>query len=214
LFLLITTSLVLAGKSIDFTYLVFCYCIFYVTLFGSISSLMLSDEVAKHQRDALTDGLTGLKNRRFFMEQGSKLLSSARRHDFPMSLILCDIDHFKKINDTFGHSTGDLAIKEITKVLSDSVRHEDMLARFGGEEFIVLLPQTSVKGAAEVAERMRVSTEQKVIKVPNSSIQLTASFGISEVRGQDLEANIICADQALYRAKSNGRNRIEIAEIE
>ena len=211
IFIIVSIILQLLGVTFDYVYLIFCYTIFYVTLFASISSLMLSDEVAKHQRDAVTDQLTGLNNRRFFIEQGGKLLSSARRHDFPMSIILCDIDHFKSINDTFGHSIGDSAIREIAQILNESVRNGDFLARFGGEEFIALLPQTDLKGAIDVAERMRRLTEQKEIQVPNSMINLTASFGVTEIDGLDLDANIIRADKALYQAKSNGRNRIEIA---
>ncbi len=196
---------------INFEYIVFSYNVFYITLFGSISSLMLSDEIAKHQYDAETDPLTGLKNRRYFLERGEKLLHSGRRADFPMSIILCDIDRFKYINDTYGHSTGDKAIKKITKILADNVRDHDLLARFGGEEFIALLPQTDLQAAIEVAERMRSRIEDSQIKVPNSSFNLTTSFGVVEMIGLDLEANIVRADKALYAAKSHGRNRVEIA---
>ena len=205
-------ALIYLDRLASYEYAVFCYCMFYITLFGSISSLILSDEVAKHQKDAETDELTGLKNRRYFMEKSSKLLRSGRRSDFPMSIILCDIDHFKSINDNYGHATGDLAIKKITQILNDSVRGQDMLARFGGEEFIVLLPQTDLQGAMDVAERMRSRTEQSEIVVPNSSFKLTSSFGVIEMIGLDLDANIMRADKALYAAKANGRNRVEIMQ--
>lgn len=210
--LIVGAVLIHFGWLVRYEYAVFSYCIFYITLFGSISSLMLSDEVAKHQNDAETDPLTGLKNRRFFLERGGKLLNSGRRTDFPMSIILCDIDHFKQINDTYGHSTGDIAIKKSTKILSDNVRDHDLLARFGGEEFIALLPQTDLQAAMDVAERMRKRIEDKEIFVPNSSFRLTSSFGVVEMIGIDLEANIARADRALYMAKSRGRNRVEIAE--
>ena len=196
---------------VQFEYIVFSYNVFYITLFGSISSLMLSDEIARHQTDAETDPLTGLKNRRYFLERGEKLLQSGRRADFPMSIILCDIDRFKRINDTYGHSTGDKAIKKTTRILADNVRDDDLLARFGGEEFIALLPQTDLQAAMEVAERMRSRIEDSQIKVPNSSFNLTTSFGVVEMIGLDLEANIVRADKALYAAKSHGRNRVEIA---
>ena len=200
------------GLKISYEIMVYSYCVFYVTLFGSISSLMLSDEVIKHHNEAITDELTGLHNRRFFIEQGNKLLSSARRHDFPMTLILCDIDKFKLINDRYGHSTGDLAIKSITNVLNQSVRQEDILARFGGEEFIALLPQTPLEGGLEVAERMRKLTEEISFKRGKTELDMTASFGVAAFGEGDLETNIIRVDKALYKAKKNGRNRVERAE--
>ncbi len=205
----IGASLIYMGILDSYEYAVFCYSIFYISLFGSISSLILSDEIAKQQTHAETDELTGLNNRRFFIERATKLIRSGRRADFPMCIILCDIDQFKSINDTFGHATGDRAIKTISSILADSVREMDMLARFGGEEFIVLLPQTDLQGAMDVAERMRSLTEQTEIVVPNSSFKLTSSFGVVEMIGLDLDANIMRADKALYHAKANGRNRVE-----
>ena len=116
------------------------------------------------------------------------------------------------INDKYGHTTGDLAIKSITNVLNQSVRQEDILARFGGEEFIALLPQTPLEGGIEVAERMRKLTEETSFKRGKTDLDMTASFGVAAFGEGDLESNIIRVDKALYKAKKNGRNRVEKAD--
>lgn len=158
-------------------------------------------------RLARTDELTGLHNRRSFNESFTLALSSARRHNHPLSLISIDLDNFKRINDTFGHSTGDLVLKEFSDLLKEMVRIEDIASRWGGEEFIILLPNTSRDAAVTLAERIRSIFENQASSAKPLSV--TASFGVAQLQNGENEDDLIRrVDNALYEAKRQGRNRV------
>ncbi len=158
-------------------------------------------------RLARTDELTGLHNRRSFNECFSLALSSARRHGHPLSLISIDLDHFKDVNDTLGHSIGDLVLKEFSDLLKELVRVEDIACRWGGEEFIILLPNTPREAAGTLAERIRSAFEQR--SHVSSPLVVTASFGVAQLyNGDDEDSLIRRVDNALYTAKREGRNRV------
>lgn len=169
----------------------------------------LKEANAKISRLAATDELTGLANRRSFNECLLASISAARRHDFPLSLIMIDIDHFKIVNDTLGHSKGDAILQSFAELLRQMIRFEDVAARWGGEEFTIVLPHTASDAAAALAERIRASFEQHSIgAVP---IELSASFGVVELlENDDIELFIKRADDAMYSAKTRGRNRVVI----
>jgi two-component system chemotaxis response regulator CheY len=162
---------------------------------------------------ANTDGLTGLLNRRAFMERMEQEMSRAQREKKPLSLILADIDHFKSVNDTYGHQIGDLVLQRFADQLKVSARPYDFLGRYGGEEFVACLPGTDGLQAGSVAERMRRQIEDMEIMLPDGSrsIRITASFGTawySIESGNHIDLLIKSADDALYRAKREGRNRV------
>jgi two-component system, cell cycle response regulator len=161
---------------------------------------------------ANTDPLTGVLNRRAFMERMDQETARSQRNNTPLSFILSDIDHFKKVNDTYGHQAGDLVLRQFCKTLSASMRHYDFIGRYGGEEFVVCLPGADGLEAQSAAERMRTQIEAMEIALPDGSgsIRITASFGISSYAvesRESMDALIKRADDALYRAKDQGRNR-------
>ena len=157
------------------------------------------------QQQALTDGLTGCFNRRSFEMQLERDLHMATRMSLPVSLILLDLDNFKRVNDTFGHEAGDVALRLLAEGLRDELRSVDTAARYGGEEFAVILPQAGMEGALIVAERLRRRIEQ--IEVPNVG-HVTASLGIATFpqHASSRDSLVVAADRALYNAKSAGRN--------
>ena len=160
---------------------------------------------------SMTDQLTGLHNRRYFDEQFHIELKKIQRNNNKLCLIMIDIDYFKPINDKHGHQIGDLILKDFSKLLKNRIRSTDTLSRWGGEEFIIMLPDTSISNAAIIAEKMRVA----VAKTHFESVgHITASFGVAEVTLEpDSEKQaLIHADNALYQAKRNGRNRVVVFE--
>jgi diguanylate cyclase (GGDEF)-like protein len=164
---------------------------------------------------ATTDSLTKLKNRRSFYSQAEQNLIACRRYGKDMSLLLLDIDHFKKVNDTFGHHAGDEVLVKVAGLLVLMMRGVDTVARFGGEEFAVLLPETNRLGAAVLGERIRAAIEREQINVDGQIIPVTVSIGITTLAAGDVESidqllNI--ADQRLYLAKNGGRNRICVSD--
>jgi two-component system cell cycle response regulator len=165
------------------------------------------------QEQATTDSLTKLKNRRAFFEIGVGHMAFARRHGTDLSVIAIDIDHFKRINDTYGHQAGDEALVVVGATLTASTRIEDIPARIGGEEFAILLPDTNRLGAAVLAERIRAAMEKKEISVTGHTLGVTISVGIASY-GQDgrdsLEQLMNIADKRLYMAKESGRNRVVV----
>ncbi len=176
---------------------------------GAFQTLLLSDISDLHYKNSITDQLTGLYNRRFFITQANKILKSAQRHDFPIALIMCDLDHFKKINDRYGHDVGDKVLQSFSKLLTTIIRETDTLSRYGGEEFAILLPQTSEQGATILAERMRNETEKMTILTNQRKIKFTASFGIAAINEKvSFEEGLKASDSALYQAKAFGRNRV------
>ena len=161
---------------------------------------------------ATSDSLTGLANRRHFLELARQELMRAERYGRDISLLIMDIDHFKRVNDTFGHEMGDRVLKAVADVSRESLRNIDILARVGGEEFAALLPHTALEQAASVAERVRLAVADKAVLAGRGPLHVTISIGVSEAASSslDLDSFLRCADEALYAAKRAGRNRVEI----
>ena len=174
------------------------------------SSLELAWSYEEVDRKARTDALTGLYNRMHFGEQLQRTLAEADRRNQPLSLVLLDVDHFKKVNDSWGHEAGDAVLKHVARILQEAVRAVDVCARYGGEEMAILMSQTDTASAVEVAERLRVRLEATVIRHAGAEIAVTASFGVAtypetvKVKEQLFPS----ADKALYIAKHEGRNRV------
>jgi diguanylate cyclase (GGDEF)-like protein len=162
---------------------------------------------------AATDELTGLPNRRMFDERLKQHLAECDRFDQALSLILCDVDHFKRVNDQHGHRAGDLVLAAIARALAHGIRNIDIVARYGGEELAILLPQTPVERAREVAERLRKTVEGLRVPVDDGTISVTASFGVAcyPTSGGGRESLFANADRALYAAKDEGRNRVMVS---
>ncbi|MEO8875967.1 MAG: diguanylate cyclase, partial [Polyangiaceae bacterium] len=167
------------------------------------------------RRLAASDALTGLMNRRAFVDAMERERSRAVRHALPFSFVMIDVDHFKSVNDTFGHAAGDLVLQTVARVLNAIARRSDIVGRWGGEEFVVALPQTSEAGARVAGERLRRAISDASCKLPGGgTIQITASLGIASTDTiWDSEAIVARADAAMYQAKSRGRNRVEIAPM-
>ena len=166
-------------------------------------------------RLAHTDDLTGLANRRMFQERAAQMLELAKRYGDPCSIIVFDLDHFKTINDRFGHEGGDLILRVLGQYLRDMARTVDLLARVGGEEFAVVLPHTGLPVAQMAAIRICDGVAALRTKMPDEQVLVfTASFGVAQYQlgDNDLAAFMHRADQALYRAKAGGRNRVELAD--
>ncbi len=171
------------------------------------SELKEANRTISHQ--AATDYLTELYNRRYFNECLTAALSAARRHTYPLAMIMIDLDNFKRVNDTHGHSAGDLVLKRFASLLRDMIRTEDVAARWGGEEFIILLSHTVSDAAAALAERIRSAFEQQ--SDSSSRLFLSASFGVVQLQeNDDADTLIRRADTALYQAKHEGRNRVVV----
>jgi diguanylate cyclase (GGDEF)-like protein len=163
--------------------------------------------------NANTDPLTGVYNRRFFHEVLNRESKRANRHHHPLSLIIMDIDHFKVINDSFGHLSGDQVLKQIGGITRESIRDIDTVCRYGGEEFTIILPQTGLEAASQIAERLRTNIAKFPFPVGKENpLMVTASLGVACwhgngcLSGQGTEL-IQAADRALYAAKDAGRNR-------
>jgi diguanylate cyclase (GGDEF)-like protein len=162
---------------------------------------------------ALTDPLTGVFNRRTFLELSKKEAARAQRRGTLTSVLMLDIDHFKQINDGFGHPAGDLVIKAVADAATRSLRPTDILARYGGEEFVITLPETDGALAQRVAERLRATIGEVAVETEGGEVHFTVSVGVATfATGVSIVEAMACADQALYRAKQNGRDRVEFAE--
>lgn len=175
----------------------------------------LRQEVSRARGEALSDGLTGLTNRKGFDQAMAQCLSEAEQHGKMPSILIADIDHFKKVNDTYGHLFGDKVICSIADVLKKNIKGKDTAARYGGEEFVILLPDTPVHGALALAEYIRSTIEGSVIRrvVDNVAVSnITVSIGVASYRKNESVSDFIGrADQALYESKRQGRNRITSA---
>ncbi len=170
-------------------------------------------EEANRKLDALaqTDALTGLPNRRSFAEQADRLIVQHHRAGSVLSVVMVDVDHFKRINDEFGHHGGDVTLRAVAQALRGALREQDIVARWGGEEFIALLPDTDGPGAVHVAETLRQAVAALNVVHDTAAIRVTASFGLAVHDGKaSLEATTSRADAALYRAKRDGRNRVAV----
>ena len=156
------------------------------------------------------DGLTGLANRRQADETLATELARVERIGGPVGLILADVDDFKVVNDRHGHPTGDMVLRDLAATLRETVREIDTAARWGGEEFAVILPGTDLEGAAQVAERLRVAlSEREILSVLGEPLHVTASFGAAASSSSTTVAQLVgAADEALYRAKRAGKDRV------
>ena len=175
--------------------------------------LELSIANQRAQEAALTDVLTGLYNRRHAMERLAQEWAEAERSHRPLSVLALDIDHFKSVNDNHGHDTGDVALRQFAEILRVFSRTPDVPCRFGGEEFLLIAPDTSLEGALNLAERIRLAVQDKPLVAAGVSLHLTVSIGVAEksARHANIDQLIKSADEALYHAKQNGRNRTEKA---
>ncbi|MDH5613320.1 MAG: diguanylate cyclase [Gammaproteobacteria bacterium] len=179
-----------------------------------LKNAMLENEIMNRLKNeaellliASIDPLTCIPNRRKFNEVLSYELQRESRYQKGLSLILCDLDHFKRINDEHGHNIGDEVLREFSRLVSENIRKTDIFARWGGEEFAILLPETDLSTAFEMAEKLRLVIEKH--QLPNVG-KYTASFGVTQVVKDDNEIKIINrADKALYKAKENGRNKVK-----
>lgn len=173
------------------------------------------DLIDKLAQQANHDDLTGLANRRFLMQQARLELARAIRYQYPLSLLMLDIDHFKKVNDAHGHLSGDMVLKQLGKELKLFLREHDLVGRIGGEEFVMLLPETSLEEATVIAERLRQSVEKLSLAILHEqTLALTVSIGVASSAevGQDLNSLWQTADERLYQAKAAGRNQVITAQ--
>jgi len=188
------------------------------TLIGHIqTSLSTALRYDRIRREVVTDPLTNLYNRRFFEQRAQEEIERSIRHHVPMTLLMLDIDHFKRINDTYGHQTGDRVLQSVAQYLRESVRQTDICARYGGEEFILLLPATPGRNAVFLADRLRRGLGDLMhtgLGLPSHE-SVTVSGGVATCPrdATDVEGLIAAADAALYQAKDGGRNRIVRAEL-
>lgn len=180
------------------------------------SSLYNANLVRQLNRMATTDVLTGLYNRRYFLTELDKAITHTQRSSQPLSIAMLDIDHFKKVNDDFGHFCGDAVLREIATLLRESVRKNvDVPARYGGEEFIVIMPYTSLDQAQYFSERVRRVVEETPIVFENQTLRITCSIGVAEYFPGETSIRFIDrADAAMYRAKNNGRNQVAVLPVD
>ena len=171
--------------------------------------IALNDELRMQAR---FDSLTGCRNRRYFLEEVGSELKRSARFAFPCSLAVLDIDHFKAVNDQHGHAAGDVLLKHFAQTVSRCLRASDSLGRLGGEEFALLMPQTALDGALELAERVRAAVESSSVRCGQGEVGCTVSIGVEQWRGDDdsVENLIVRADHAMYLAKHGGRNRVSV----
>ena len=165
---------------------------------------------------AFEDGLTGMFNHRYFQDHLEREISRVDRYSNLLSLIMIDIDHFKKFNDTYGHQQGDTVLREVAEVLNNSIRRPDIAARYGGEEFAIILPETDLKGALVLADRLRQFVEDLEVNIDGEVLKVTISLGITSYdpsKGKKSKVEIIeSADKALYNSKNTGRNKLSISQ--
>lgn len=174
--------------------------------------LALHEAHERARAAAFEDELTRLRNRRAFFEFGNQLLSRALRQQSPMALIMMDLDHFKQVNDTHGHEAGDEVLRKVSSTLGENIRDYDILARMGGEEFALLLPETTEQEALDTAHRLLSALTNLTVDYRSHAIQISASFGITRLGRQDqrLEDLLHRADRALYRSKELGRCQVNL----
>jgi diguanylate cyclase (GGDEF)-like protein len=175
----------------------------------------VSNREEKLRKIAMIDELTGVSNRRHFMEQGEKELQRSMRYKHNTCLLMMDIDHFKSVNDTYGHHIGDIVLQNIANICSNALRDNDLFGRLGGEEFAAVLVETDPDEAHLAAERIRELVEKARLEAEGELISCTISIGIvcACERYDSLESLMVSADKALYNAKNNGRNRVETFKI-
>lgn len=190
----------------------------FVYLVGQLALKTMSDirKIAVLQHESITDSLTGLRNRRYFDQRLSEEIAQSKRYRLPLSLLLVDVDHFKRVNDTYGHQMGDEVLKNLSKVIVDMVRDSDIVARYGGEEIAIITPKTDKTEAVLLAERLRTIVQKSPlasIDARQEVVEITISIGVSTLHlvSMDKSAFVEEADKALYEAKKLGRNRVQIS---
>ncbi|MEB3339816.1 diguanylate cyclase [Okeania sp.] len=173
------------------------------------TQIELEDALAEVQKLANTDPLTGVLNRRSLFNAAHQEFNRVRRYGPPFSILLMDLDNFKKVNDNYGHQVGDKALCTVVKTIQNTIRKVDFLGRYGGEEFIAILPETHGEQALILAERIRKTVANRVIKTDPGNLQLTVSIGVTtySVNDQSIDDMILRADQGVYQAKQQGRNQ-------
>lgn len=181
-----------------------------VEILSDLARLVLSE--LELRTLATTDALTGTMSRRAFREEAGRALSLAKRHSNDLSLLMFDLDHFKRVNDTHGHGAGDLVLSEVTAACRRDLRTSDLMGRLGGEEFAILLPHTGSSAAFAVAEKLRSSIARLRLTVGTAEISATASFGVCGIDASvhDVDTLLERSDKALYAAKTDGRNRCNV----
>lgn len=187
---------------------------------AAVTAMCIENAVTQERlkQDGLTDPLTGIANRRFFERRLEEELSRCKRTRQSLACVLVDVDHFKPINDRFGHQAGDEALRTIARALGEELRGADVLARYGGEEFVLLLPDTTVTLAATIAERLRQRVDTLAFAFDGKRIPMTISLGLACLQGapadEEVNASALLqrADAALYQAKAQGRNRVCCAD--
>ena len=177
----------------------------YLVILNDITNI--EEEKEKFKELSIKDPLTGIYNRNKFFESLENETKRAKRLKEPFSVIMCDIDFFKKVNDTHGHQVGDMVLKTMSNAIAKSIREIDIFARYGGEEFILLLPDTKMQGAVNLAQKLRKKIEEVEFDIVK---KITCSFGVAQYQTQDSAKDIIRrVDKCLYEAKKKGRNRVE-----
>jgi len=158
----------------------------------------------------IRDPLTGLNNRRSTLEELQRRFDLSQRHNRPLAVVMCDLDHFKLINDSLGHGAGDLVLEEFGKRVKHSMRTSDLAGRIGGEEFLLILPETDLEGALLLADRLRVATGESPFEVSKDNLRVTCSLGVAQRTAEDRNGGVLLAraDGALYAAKRGGRDRV------
>ena len=161
-------------------------------------------------RLTITDGLTEIYNKRAFLENLEREFNRSQRYNRPLSLIIFDIDHFKRVNDTYGHLTGDYVLKHLAKIIKNSVRSEEFFARYGGEEFVIIMPESTRSAAIKLGEKIRVLVESSTFLFEGKIIPITISVGVATINPSIFKPIelISVADRNLYQAKATGRNRV------
>lgn len=170
----------------------------------------LREALRQVKKLAATDPLTGIHNRRSFFHLAETEFARSKRYNHPLSVLALDIDHFKNINDTYGHQAGDKVLEAISHCCTSHLRTSDIFGRLGGEEFSILLPETELKPAIKTADRIRTAISELEVQIGEDTIQFTTSMGVADIRPEitSLEELMDLSDQALYQAKENGRNRV------
>lgn len=186
--------------------------IIYISNFAQISKSIILQEI-NYKLDYISthDPLTGLSNRRNFEIDVKKKLEIIDKNKGEAALILIDIDHFKNVNDKFGHPVGDIVLKEVSSIFLENIGHADLAVRWGGEEFLIFLSNTSITEAYILANTIRLEIEKKIIIIDDFKINVTASFGVSQIKHNSFNDSYKLVDKALYEAKNEGRNKVVLA---
>lgn len=200
----------LAGTSHEFT--INLLMLFARRMRSSATTIVENSRLKREfEAEARVDGLTGLHNRRYLDENLERLVQRSARNDQPLSLVMFDVDHFKRFNDEYGHDAGDEVLIALASVVLNNLRPTDLAARYGGEEFVVVLPEAELEGAAKSAERLREQVAQARIQTADGTElpQITVSLGVAQLQeGEEAAGLLKRADTCLYQAKDQGRNRV------